>query len=174
MIFRTGIRVTEKNKIIKHRAKFSLKCFVNGEKIERDLDSSRSLIEFIRLDLGLKGTKEGCGEGECGACLVLVDGKAVNSCLMMAVQLQGKRLITIEGLKGRDGGLHPLQKTFMEEGAVQCGFCTPGLIIASEALLKENPDATAEDIKRGLTGNLCRCTGYEKVVSAVRKAQKLS
>jgi len=150
---------------------FKLKCSVNGAKIERDLDTSRTLLEFIREDLGLKGTKEGCGEGECGSCLVLVDGKAVNSCLMMAVQLQGKHLTTIEGIKGRDGGLHPLQKTFMEEGAVQCGFCIPGVIIAAEALLRENPAATAEDIKRGLTGNLCRCTGYEKILSAVEKTK---
>ncbi len=150
---------------------FRLRCRVNGLKLEREIASSRSLLEFIRLDLGLKGTKEGCGEGECGACLVLVDGKAVNSCLMMAVQLHGKELVTIEGLKGRDGGLHPLQKTFMAEGAVQCGFCTPGLIIASEALLKRKPNATLEEIKLELTGNLCRCTGYEKVLSAVEKAR---
>jgi len=150
---------------------FPLKCAVNGEKVEREIDSSRTLLEFIRGDLGLKGTKEGCGEGECGACMVLVDGRAVNSCLMMAVQLHGKELVTIEGIKGRDGGLHPLQKTFMAEGAVQCGFCTPGLIVASEALLRRNPKATLEEIKLELTGNLCRCTGYEKVLSAVEKAR---
>ena len=150
---------------------FALKCKVNGLDMEREIPSSRSFLDFIREDLGLKGTKEGCGEGECGACLVLLDGKAVNSCLMMAVQLHGKELVTIEGLKGKDGGLHPLQKTFMEEGAVQCGFCTPGLIVASEALLRRKPDATLEDIKQELTGNLCRCTGYEKVLSAVEKAR---
>jgi len=150
---------------------FKLKCSVNGGKIERDLDTSKTLLEFIREDLGLKGTKEGCGEGECGSCLVLLDGKAVNSCLMMAVQLQGRHLTTIEGIKGRDGGLHPLQKTFMEEGAVQCGFCIPGIIIAAEALLRENPKATAEDVKIRLTGNLCRCTGYEKILSAVEKTK---
>lgn len=160
-----------KNKKTANGARFSLKCVVNGEKLERDLDSSRSLIDFIREDLGLKGTKEGCGEGECGACLVLVDGQAVNSCLMPAIQLHGRRLTTIEGLKGRDGGLHPLQRSFMEEGAVQCGFCTPGLIIASEALLRENPKATLAEIKLALTGNLCRCTGYEKIISAVEKAK---
>ena len=157
---------------INGRPAFPLKCIVNSRRIERDLDTSRTLLEFIRGDLGLKGTKEGCGEGECGSCLVLVDGKAVNSCLMMAVQLQGKHLTTIEGIKGRDGGLHPLQKTFMEEGAVQCGFCIPGIIIAAEALLRENPIATAQDVKRGLTGNLCRCTGYEKILSAVAKAKE--
>lgn len=149
---------------------FSLHCLVNGRKIEREIPSSHSLIDFIRLDLGLKGTKEGCGEGECGACMVLLDGKAVNSCLMMAVQIEGRELITIEGIKGKAGGLHPLQKTFMAEGAVQCGFCTPGFIIASEALLRRKPKATLEDIKLELTGNLCRCTGYEKVLSAVEKA----
>lgn len=150
---------------------FSLSCLVNGRKSELEIDSTRTLLEFIREDLGLKGTKEGCGEGECGACMVLVDGRAVNSCLMMAVQLHGKELVTIEGIKGRDGGLHPLQKTFMAEGAVQCGFCTPGLIVASEALLRRNPKATLEEIKLELTGNLCRCTGYEKVLSAVEKAR---
>jgi carbon-monoxide dehydrogenase small subunit len=150
---------------------FLLNCMVNGRKIEREIVSSRSLLEFIRLDLGLKGTKEGCGEGECGACMVLVDGKAVNACLMMAIQVHGRELITIEGIKGKDGGLHPLQKTFMAEGAVQCGFCTPGLIIASEALLRRKPKATLEDIKLELTGNLCRCTGYEKILSAVDKAK---
>lgn len=164
--------MTIRNKKTNSRAPFRLKCLVNGEKIERDLDPSLTLIDFIRGGLGLKGTKEGCGEGECGACLVLVDGKAVNSCLMMAVQLQGKSLTTIEGLKGRDGGLHPLQKIFMEEGAVQCGFCTPGVIIAAEALLRENPGASAEDIKLALTGNLCRCTGYEKIIGAVEKAKQ--
>jgi len=151
---------------------FRLKCSVNGSALECGLDTSKTLLEFIRGDLGLKGTKEGCGEGECGACLVLVDGKAVNSCLMMAVQLHGKHLTTIEGLKGRAGGLHPLQQAFMEEGAVQCGFCIPGVIIAAEALLRENPRASIEDIKLGLTGNLCRCTGYEKIISAVEKVRK--
>ncbi|HAH30769.1 MAG TPA: (2Fe-2S)-binding protein [Elusimicrobia bacterium] len=151
---------------------FSLSCFVNGQKIEREISSSRSLLEFIREDLGLKGTKEGCGEGECGACMVLLDGKTVNSCLMMAVQIDGRELVTIEGIKGKDGGLHPLQKTFMAEGAVQCGFCTPGLIVASEALLRRKPKATLDDIKLELTGNLCRCTGYEKVISAVDKARR--
>ena len=150
---------------------FKLACLVNGKRTELEIDSSRSLLDLIREDLGLKGTKEGCGEGECGACMVLVDGRAVNSCLMMAVQVHGKELVTIEGIKGKDGGLHPLQKTFIAEGAVQCGFCTPGLIIASEALLRRNPKATLEEIKLELTGNLCRCTGYEKVLSAVEKAR---
>jgi len=150
---------------------FRLSCRVNGREIEREITSSRSLLEFIRSDLGLKGTKEGCGEGECGACMVLVDGKAVNACLMMAVQMQGRELITIEGIKGAGGGLHPLQKAFMAEGAVQCGFCTPGLIIASQALLRRRPGATFEDIKLELAGNLCRCTGYEKILSAVDKAK---
>ncbi|MBI4803036.1 MAG: (2Fe-2S)-binding protein [Elusimicrobia bacterium] len=152
---------------------FKLKCLVNGRKINREIEPGRTLLEFIREDLGLKGTKEGCGEGECGACLALVDGKAVNSCLMAAAQLQGGELVTIEGLKGRDGGLHPLQKTFMEEGAVQCGFCIPGVIIAAEALLRKNPAATVDDIKMELTGNICRCTGYEKIIGAVKKAESL-
>ncbi|MEI7527908.1 MAG: (2Fe-2S)-binding protein [Elusimicrobiota bacterium] len=152
-------------------AVFALGCTVNGRRTELEIPSSLSLLELIRETLGLKGTKEGCGEGECGACMVLVNGRAVNACLMMAVQLHGKELVTIEGLKGKAGGLHPLQKTFMAEGAVQCGFCTPGLIIASEALLRRKPKATLEEIKLELTGNLCRCTGYEKVLSAVEKAR---
>ncbi|MBP5287397.1 MAG: (2Fe-2S)-binding protein [Elusimicrobiales bacterium] len=148
-----------------------LDCTVNGKHIRRDVPSNRALLDFIRLDLGLTGTKEGCGEGECGACLVLLNGRAVNSCLMTVSHIQGKELVTIEGIRGRKGGLHPLQETFMKEGAIQCGFCTPGIIIASEALLRRKPDATLEDIKLELTGNLCRCTGYEKVLSAVETAR---
>lgn len=150
---------------------FHLKCTVNGNPVETDIPSNRTLLDFIRLDMDLKGTKEGCSEGECGACLVLLDGRAVNSCLMTATQINGRKLVTIEGIKGKKGGLHPLQKTFMEEGAVQCGFCTPGLIIASEELLRKKPNATAEEIKIALSGNICRCTGYEKIISAVEKAE---
>jgi carbon-monoxide dehydrogenase small subunit len=147
--------------------KFQLDCVVNGARVRREIAASRTMLEFLREDLGLKGTKEGCGEGECGACLILLDGRAVNSCLMMAAQAHGREIVTIEGIKGRDGGLHPIQKTFMAEGAVQCGFCIPGIIVAAEALLRRKPDATLDDIKLELTGNLCRCTGYEKILSAV-------
>lgn len=147
--------------------RFLLDCVVNGGRVRREIAASRTMLEFLREDLGLKGTKEGCGEGECGACLILLDGRSVNSCLMMAVQAHGREIVTIEGIKGRDGGLHPIQKTFMEEGAVQCGFCIPGIIVAAEALLRRKPGATMDDIKLELTGNLCRCTGYEKILGAV-------
>lgn len=151
----------------------NLDCTVNGKHIKQIVPSNRALLDFIRIDLGLTGTKEGCGEGECGACLVLLNGRAVNSCLMTVSQIQGKDLVTIEGIRGKDGGLHPLQQSFMKEGAVQCGFCIPGIIVASEALLRRNPNATLEDIKMELTGNLCRCTGYEKVLAAVEKAKDI-
>jgi len=154
-----------------HNKIFSLKCLINGEKIERDIDSSLTLLEFLRNDLNLKGTKEGCGEGECGACMVLVDGKAINSCIMMAIQIHGKNLITIEGLKDKDK-LHRIKESFINEGAVQCGFCTPGMIISAEALLKKKPKANIKDIKEALSSNLCRCTGYEKIIVAVKKCAK--
>ncbi|MCG2725042.1 MAG: (2Fe-2S)-binding protein [Elusimicrobia bacterium] len=150
---------------------FSLKCIVNGEKIERDIDSSLTLLGFLRNDLNLKGTKEGCGDGECGACMALVSGKAVNSCIMMAVQAHGKSVITIEGLKDKNK-LHHIKKSFIDEGAVQCGFCTPGMIISAQALLKTKPKANIKDIKEALSGNICRCTGYEKIIGAVKKCAK--
>ncbi|MBU2530769.1 MAG: (2Fe-2S)-binding protein [Elusimicrobia bacterium] len=150
---------------------FPLKCLINGEKIERDIDSSLTLLELLRNDLNLKGTKEGCGEGECGACMALVDGKAVNSCIMMAIQIHGKNLITIEGLKDKNK-LHRIKESFIDEGAVQCGFCTPGMIISAQALLKKKPKANIKDIKEALSGNICRCTGYEKIISAVKKCTK--
>lgn len=147
---------------------FSLKCVINGEKIERDIDSSFTLLEFLRNDLNLKGVKEGCGEGECGACMVIVNGMAVNSCIMMAIQIHGKNLITIEGLKNKDK-LNRIKESFIDEGAVQCGFCTPGMIISAQALLKKKPKANINDIKEALSGNICRCTGYEKIIGAVKK-----
>ncbi|MFH1620052.1 MAG: (2Fe-2S)-binding protein [bacterium] len=147
----------------------ALECTVNGEKVRKDVNSGKTLLEFLRNDLRLTGTKEGCGEGECGTCVVLVDGKAVNSCLFMAVQACGREILTIEGLR-KKGRLHPLQKAFADEGGVQCGFCTPGMIMSAEALLRKNPAATREEIATGLSGNICRCTGYEKIFKAVEKA----
>ncbi|MBN1859633.1 (2Fe-2S)-binding protein [Candidatus Bipolaricaulota bacterium] len=142
---------------------------LNGETVACDTDGSVRLLDLLREDLHLTGTKEGCGEGECGACTVLLDGKAVNSCLIPAPSVDGKDVVTVEGLS-RDGGLHPVQRAFMETGAVQCGFCTPGFIVATVALLNENSDPNDEEIRAGLEGNLCRCTGYAKIIEAVRKA----
>ena len=139
---------------------------VNGINYTKNIDSTTRLIDFIREDLKLKGTKEGCGEGECGACTVIVNGKAINSCLMLASSADGKNVITIEGVSDKDK-LHPIQEAFMEVGAVQCGYCTPGMILSAKALLDEKPNADEEEIKEALSGNLCRCTGYKKIIQAV-------
>jgi aerobic-type carbon monoxide dehydrogenase small subunit (CoxS/CutS family) len=130
------------------------------------------LLEVIREKLELTGTKEACSLGECGACTVILDGKAVNSCLVLAVEAKGKEILTIEGLR-QNGELHPLQKAFIDEGAVQCGFCTPGMILSAKALLDKNPDPDEDEIKEALAGNLCRCTGYVKIVKAVKTAASL-
>ena len=143
---------------------------VNGINYTKDINPSTRLIDFIRDDLKLKGTKEGCGEGECGACTVIVNGKTVNSCLMLASSADGKNVITIEGITNKDK-LHPIQEAFMEVGAVQCGYCTPGMILSAKALLDEKPNADEEEIKESLSGNLCRCTGYKKIIQAVILAQ---
>jgi carbon-monoxide dehydrogenase small subunit len=127
------------------------------------------LLELLRNELGLSGTKEGCGTGECGACTVLLDGKPVNSCLMLAVDAEGREVTTVEGLE-KEGKLHPLQEAFVEEGAVQCGFCTAGMLMAAKGLLEENAHPTEEEIRRGISGNLCRCTGYVRIVRAIQRA----
>jgi len=142
---------------------------LNGRAVEVDVPPGRRLLDLLRQDLGLTGTKEGCGEGECGACTVLVDGKPRLSCLTAAIQVEGKEILTIEGL-AKDGKLHPLQKALVETAGVQCGFCTPGFIMAAYALLLENPRPTREEVRAWLSGNLCRCTGYEQIVEAVLKA----
>ena len=143
---------------------------VNGINYTKDIDPSIRLIDFLRDDLKLKGTKEGCGEGECGACTVIVNGKAINSCLMLASSAHEKNVITIEGISDKDT-LHPIQEAFMETGAVQCGYCTPGMILSAKALLDKKPNASEEEIKVSLSGNLCRCTGYKKIIQAVMLAQ---
>lgn len=135
-------------------------------------DPSMRLLDLLRDVLHLTGTKEGCSEGECGACTVLVDGEPVNSCLMLAGQAQGHRILTIEGISV-DGELSRLQQAFVQAGAVQCGFCTPGMIMASKALLDKNPNPTDAEIQVALSGNLCRCTGYKKIIDAVRLAKTL-
>ena len=148
-----------------------IKFVFNGREIEVETHPGRRLIDLLRADLGLTGTKEGCGEGECGACTVLVDGKPRLSCLTAAIQAEGREVLTIEGLR-ENGGLHPIQRAFVETAGVQCGFCTPGFIMATYALLKENPDPTPEEVRAWLSGNLCRCTGYQQIVEAVLLSAK--
>ena len=143
---------------------------VNGEPYELEhVPVNRTLLQVLRDDLGLTGTKEGCGEGDCGACTVLLDGKAVNSCLVLAAEVDGREVTTVEGL-AKSGKLHPLQQAFVDEGAVQCGFCTPGMLMSAKALLDVTPLPTENEIRTALAGNLCRCTGYVRIVSAVQKA----
>ena len=142
---------------------------VNGETVHLAVSPGASLLDALREDLELTGTKQGCGEGECGACSVLLNGKVVNSCLVLAVECAGAEVLTIEGL-GRMGKLHPLQDAFVQNGAVQCGFCTPGMVMAAYALLQENPSPSEADVRRALEGNLCRCTGYRKIIDAVLAA----
>ena len=139
---------------------------INGEPMEFLTDASSSLLDVLRGPLGLTGTKEGCGTGDCGACSVTVDGRLMCSCLMLAVEAEGKSIGTIEGM-AEGGVLHPLQQKFLEMAALQCGICTPGVLISARALLEKNPDPTEEEVRFGLAGNLCRCTGYDKIVRAV-------
>lgn len=145
---------------------------VNGDEHHLLVDTRRTLIDVIRDDLGLTGTKNGCGAGECGACTVLLDGDPVNSCLVLAHEAAGRDVLTIEGL-AVGGVLHPIQQAFVAQGAIQCGFCTPGMVMSTKALLDRNPDPTNEEILVGLRGNLCRCTGYVKIVEAVEVAKCL-
>jgi len=145
--------------------KISLK--VNNEMVSLEVQPHWTLLRVIRDELRLTGTKEGCGQGECGTCTVLVDGKAVNACLLLAVDADGKAVTTIEGLADGEK-LHPLQAAFVEKGAVQCGFCTPGMILSAKALLDRNPTPSEEEIRFEIAGNLCRCTGYAKIVEAVQ------
>ena len=144
---------------------------VNGKEYELAVAPNRTLTQALRDDLGLLGTKEGCGVGDCGACTVIMDGKPVNSCLILAVQAAGSELTTIEGVAGAQG-LHPIQKDFVELGAIQCGFCTPGMVLSAKSLLDGNPEPTEREIRQALSGNLCRCTGYQKIVEAVEQAAK--
>ncbi len=140
---------------------------VNGDTYELMVDARRTLLEVIRDELEMTGTNEGCGSGDCGACTVLMDGRAVNSCLVLAVDANGSQITTIEGL-AQGGKLHPVQESFVQHGAIQCGFCTPGMIMSAVALLEENPHPTEAEIQKGIAGNLCRCTGYTKIVEAIR------
>jgi len=146
-----------------------IRLTVNGRPYEREADAETRLLDLLREDLHLTGTKEGCGEGECGACTVLIDGRPVNSCLVLAPQVDGADVLTIEGIADGDR-LHPIQQAFVDAGGVQCGFCTPGFIMSAYALLNEVPDPSDDEILTALEGNLCRCTGYGKIVDAVRLA----
>ncbi|MCK4930816.1 MAG: (2Fe-2S)-binding protein [Candidatus Aminicenantes bacterium] len=148
----------------------TISFFLNGSEVNVTLKDHMRLIDCLRETLNLTGTKEGCGEGECGACTVLVDGQAVNSCLYPAPEAEGKNVLTIEGLQGSENRLSFIQKAFVELGAIQCGFCTPGMILATKALLDSNPDPSDQDIRAALQGNLCRCTGYVQIVEAVKQA----
>ena len=139
---------------------------VNGQEHEITVEPWRTLLDVLRYDLGLTGTKEGCGNGNCGTCTVLLDDMAVNSCLVFVAEVGGKEITTIEGLS-QQGKLHPLQRAFIDEGAVQCGFCTPGVILTAKALLDSNPRPTEAQVRLAIAGNLCRCTGYDKIVRAI-------
>lgn len=144
---------------------------VNGQEYDILVESHRTLLDVLRNELNLTGTKEGCGTGSCGSCTVLLDGQAVNSCLVFIAEAEGREITTIEGLS-KDGELHPLQQAFMDEGAVQCGFCTPGVILTAKAFLDSNPRPTESQVKEAIAGNLCRCTGYDKIVRAIISAAK--
>jgi carbon-monoxide dehydrogenase small subunit len=144
---------------------------INDESYDLAVEPQRTLLEVLREDLCLTGTKEACGTGECGACTVLIDGKPILSCLTLAIEVQGREIVTIEGMT-RGGDLHPLQKAFIQFGAIQCGYCTSGMILNAKSILDENPKPSREEILKGLEGNLCRCTGYNKIVEAVMEASK--
>lgn len=148
-----------------------IELFINDESVEVAVEPRETLVEVLRDHMGLTGTKEGCGTGECGSCTVLIEGKPILSCLTPAVECHKQDIVTIEGI-GDENGLSPVQQAFVDCGAIQCGFCTPGMVLSSEVLLKENPNPQEKDIFKALEGNLCRCTGYNKIIEAVHKASK--
>jgi len=145
---------------------------VNGQPVDAAVEPNRTLLQFLREDLGLTGTKHGCGLGDCGACTVILDGQAVNSCLVLAIHANGREVLTIEGL-AENGKLHPIQQAFVDKGSIQCGFCSPGMILSAKALLDTNPNPTEQEIRMAISGNLCRCTGYQKIVEAIGEAAKI-
>lgn len=149
--------------------KVHITTIINGEETEFLCEPRQSLLEVLRETIGLTGAKEGCNNGNCGACNVILDGQLVNSCLVLAVEIQGRNVTTIEGIATPEG-LHPLQQKFIEHAALQCGYCTPGFIVASKALLDRNPDPSEQEVRAWLAGNLCRCTGYDRIVKAVLDA----
>lgn len=144
---------------------------VNGKMHEVAVAPNRTLVDLIRYDLGLTGAKKGCELGDCGTCTVIMDGRPVNSCLVLAVEANGRDILTIEGVE-TDKGLHPLQRSFVEKGAIQCGFCSPGMILSAKSLLDRNPKPDEREIRKAISGNLCRCTGYQKIVEAIKDASE--
>ena len=152
--------------------KYEISFLLNNDKVTVEVDPVWTLLYTLREVFGLTGTKEGCGYGECGACTVIIDGQAVNSCIFPILEVEGKHVTTIEGVASKDGTMHPLQKAFVNEGAIQCGFCTPGMIMSAKALLdaKENP--TEDEIKDAIEGNLCRCTGYVRIIDAIKSVSR--
>ena len=150
--------------------KHTVRMEVNGTTVEREIEARTLLVHFLREEIGLTGTNVGCETTLCGACTVLVDGEAVRSCLMLAVQASGHEVTTVEGLAADDGALHPVQEAFWKNHGLQCGFCTPGMVISVAAYLKDNPDPTEKDVRAALSGNICRCTGYQGIVAAALEA----
>ncbi len=149
-----------------------VKVRVNGKDIAKDVEPRLLLVDFLREGLGLTGTHVGCDTTNCGACTVLLDGKSVKSCTMFAVQASGREITTIEGMQGEGGELHPIQKAFWENHGLQCGYCTPGMVMQAAWLLGENPDPTEQEVRLGISGNLCRCTGYQNIVKSIQEAAK--
>lgn len=149
--------------------RYTISFIINGEACIIDVEPNRTLLKMIREDLNLTGTKEGCGAGECGSCTVIVDNKAVNSCMMLAVEADGKEILTVEGL-AKNGELDKLQEAFIDNAALQCGYCTPGMLMSAKALLMRNPHPVDDAIKEAISGNLCRCTGYKSIVDAIKTA----
>lgn len=150
--------------------KIKLVMTVNKKTVETEIEPYARLLDVLRDNFGFTGVKEGCGIGECGACTIIMNGRKVNSCMILAAQAQGAEILTIEGVENADGSMHPVQDAFLEKGAVQCGFCTPGMVISSYHLLNENTDPTDQEIKEAISGNLCRCTGYKQIINAVHMA----
>jgi len=151
--------------------KTKINVTVNGKEYTLDVEPNQTLVEILRDQMGLTGTKVGCGVGDCGSCTVLMNGKAVNSCLVLAGEVDGKEILTIEGV-GTEESLHPIQQAFIDQGAIQCGFCTPGMVLSANALLDQNPNPSDSQIRTAISGNLCRCTGYQKIIRAIQDASK--
>ncbi len=147
-----------------------IRFILNGDAVELEIEPHLTLLQALRDELQMTGTKEGCGMGECGACTVLIEGRSINSCIFPALEAEGKSVTTIEGMTDSQGNLHPIQKAFIANGAIQCGFCTPGMVLSAKALLGENPNPTEEEIRHAIAGNLCRCTGYLQIIQAIKAA----